>query len=79
MQQKFTKNQLVKYLYKETSATETLAIHEAINEDWNLSEQYEALQIAKQQLPKAVFQPSRSSIQRILSHSANTAVQRTHH
>ena len=79
MQQKFTKNQLIKYLYKETSATETLAINDAINEDWKLYEQYEVLQYAKQQLPKAVFRPSISSIQRILNHSANTAVERTHY
>lgn len=75
MQQKFTQNQLVKYLYKETSATERLAIDEALSEDWRLSEAYDELALAKQQLPQVKFSPSNATIQNILSHSAQTAVE----
>jgi len=75
MQQKITQNQLVKYLYKETSTTEKLAVDAALNEDWRLFEAYEELLQAKQELPKVSFSPSNSTIQNILSHSAQTAVE----
>ena len=39
MKQTYTKNHLLKYLYRETSLSETLAIEEALVEDRNLFEE----------------------------------------
>lgn len=78
MKQKFTHNHLLKFLYKETSATETLAINDALNANWDLREQHQELVKGYQQLPKVSFQPSKNSIQNILRYSESTAVQ-THH
>lgn len=73
MKQKITKNDLIRYIYKETSITETLAITEAISRDWELFEEYEVLMHSFQLLPKVKFDPSAATIQGILSYSQNSA------
>jgi len=72
---KFTQQHLLKYIYKETSATETLEIREALSKDWDLNEQYQEMLLAYRQLPKVTFSPSSSSIQNILRYSESSAVQ----
>ncbi|HHS95227.1 MAG TPA: hypothetical protein ENJ45_01455 [Phaeodactylibacter sp.] len=74
MTQNFTPNHLIKYIYKETSLAESLAIEEALAHDWNLHETYEELCKAYLQLPKAQFSPKPSTIQNILKYSAQTGV-----
>ena len=39
MQENFTTNDLIKYIYKETSLTETLEIGAALEEDFDLLQQ----------------------------------------
>ncbi len=75
MKQKFTPNHLIKYLYKETSAVETLAISEALREDDHLFERYQELLFSFQQLPKVKFNPSPTAIQNILQYSQQTTVE----
>ncbi|GJM31515.1 MAG: hypothetical protein DHS20C18_05160 [Saprospiraceae bacterium] len=76
MKQNFTPNHLVKYLYRETTASETLAINEALNENFGLREEFEGLFQAYQQLPKVTFSPSPSAIQRILGYSERQTLER---
>jgi len=78
MKQKFTQNDLVKYIYRETSATENLAIREALNSDNDLFGSYEQLLQGYQQFPKATFSPSPAAIQNILKYSEATAVESQH-
>jgi len=40
---RYTPEDLLQYLYKETSATETTAIEQALIEDWTLREKIEVL------------------------------------
>ncbi len=75
MKQKFTPNDLIRFIYKETSTAENLGIKEALSGDINLSEEYNALMGSYTQLPKAKFDPSKNTIQNILRYSENTAVQ----
>lgn len=75
MKQKITPNDLVRFIYKETSTTETLGITEALSEDINLLEEYETLMVSHVRLPKAKFDPSKATIQNILRYSENSAVQ----
>lgn len=75
MKQNFTKNDLVKYIYNETSNTETKAITKAVTKDVELNEEYELLMKSYHQLPKAKFEPSVATIQSILSYSQNSAVE----
>ena len=78
MTQKFTQQHLIQYIYKETSAAETLAIAGALQEDWDLNESYEELLLGYQQLPKAKFNPSPSTLNSILNYSKQTAVEAQH-
>ena len=75
MKQSYTENDLLKYLYNETSVSDTLAIEEALAEDRNLLEAYKGIQEAHNQLPKVQFSPSLSSIDKILSYSKQTALE----
>lgn len=78
MKQHFTNNDLIRFIYKETSASESLAITEALNEDPILFDEYEELYHTYLQLPKAKFSPAPSSLQNILRYSEQTAVETFH-
>ena len=78
MDQKFTKNHLIKFIYKETTVAETLAINEALSEDFELLKKYYELLQGYQQLPKVKFNPKESSVQRILQYSKQTSVEPQH-
>ncbi len=69
MEQNSTPNQLVKFLYRETSSSETLNIAQALSDDPLLFEEFEGLQQAHQQLPKVKFKPAAKTIQSILAYS----------
>ena len=74
MTQKFTQNDLIRFIYKETSVRETLAIQEALNNDFDLFVEYQELYRTFQQLPKVTFSPSKNAIQNILSYSQRSAL-----
>lgn len=76
MRQNFTPNHLLSLLYSETSATETLAIQEALQEDAAMSRDFQEMLQGYQQLPKVQFRPKTATIQRILRYSERTAVGR---
>lgn len=76
MKQNFTQHHLIKYLYKETSASETLAINDALSTDVALREEFDALKNAYLQLPKVTFNPSADAIKNILGYSQRTALER---
>ena len=76
MDQTFTQNKLIKYLYQETSAAETLAVSEALQENVLLREEYFELRKAYDQLPKVKFNAKPSTLQNILQYSKrSTALQ----
>ena len=75
MELKFTKNDLIRYIYKETSVAETLAINEALRSNPEMHVKYQELLQGYQQLPKAKFSPSASAIQNILRYSQLTALE----
>jgi len=77
MTQSFTPELLVKFLYKETTASETLAVNEALYHDPELQAEYETLQQVKRHLPKVKFQPSSNTLQKILRYSERTTVEKT--
>ena len=76
MQQPFTLNLLVKFLYRETTASETLAVNEALNRDPALLAEYNGLLEGYQQLPKVKFRPSRQAVHNILGYSEQTALEK---
>lgn len=75
MQQTLTPDCLVRYIYRETSLSETLMIQSAMSLDAEMAEDYRMLFQAYRHLPKATFSPSPKTLQSILAYSERTAVQ----
>lgn len=71
----YTTEDLIQYLYQETTEEQTKAIEKALETDWSLQEQYTALKDSKQELDKLVKSPRQQSIEAILNYaSTSTAV-----
>ncbi len=75
MKQTFTNNDLVRFIYRETSTVKTVAIQEALAIDADLFENYQTLMSGYMELPKATFAPTRSALQNILNYSAQATVE----
>ena len=65
---KFSPEDLVEYLYKETSERKTAAIKAALEIDWDLQESYKQLQAAQENLEKVVLSPREEAVNKILQH-----------
>ncbi len=74
MQENFTTNDLIRFIYHETNASETLAIDEALRENSYLYEEYERLMESFQSLPKVQFRPSNTTVDSILNYSRHTTL-----
>ena len=75
MEQTFTNNDLIRFIYKETSLFETLEIEHALTEDATLLEEYQSLMSGYMELPKATFAPSNQALQNILKYSTTNVVE----
>lgn len=76
---KITQEDLVRYLYNETSDRKTAAIKAALQTDWNLRESYEKLLISQKNLNKIKFSPRTESIGKILEYASKKHAQVTSH
>ena len=66
----FTQEELLQYLYKETSTDKTAAIEAALSSDWNLREKLSELQAAQQQLNEVKpVSPRKATIDKILQYA----------
>ncbi len=75
MLQTCTRNDLVRFIYGETTLSENLAVREALAEDIFLREAYEELYAGYRQLPKVSFSPAPAAVRSILAYSARTAME----
>jgi hypothetical protein len=66
---KFTPEDLLLYLYKETSATQTTAIEQALKNDWTLREKLNVLKTSMQRLDKLVQSPRTEVVLNVLNHA----------
>jgi len=67
----FTTEDLLQYLYKETSADKTAAIKLALETDWNLLEEMEFLKASLQELDSIkLMSPSNETLQNIFAYAA---------
>jgi hypothetical protein len=73
----FTPEDLLRYLYKESSPELTAAIQVALKENWTLREEMEELQTSVNQLDieKEIFAPRMEVVERVLQYARNTAVE----
>lgn len=68
----FTTDDLVRFVYNETTAEESSAIKKAILENLDLAKTYQGMLTAKEELEQGKLNPSDSSIEIIMQYSRNT-------
>ena len=65
----FTPEDLLSYLYKETSPEKTTAIEEALKKDWTLCEKLTVLKTSMQRLDKIVESPRTEVVLNVLNYA----------
>lgn len=78
MLQTCTRNDLIRFIYRETNLAETLAVRQALDNDIFLREAYEELSEGHRHLPKATFSAAPSVVRSIMAYSAQTALEQQH-
>ena len=75
----FTPEDLLLYLYKESSPELTSAIETALNEDWTLREKLQVLQSSVDQLDKVIVSPRMEVVLKVINYARETAAESVHH
>jgi hypothetical protein len=70
---KFTPEDLLLYLYKETSPEQTTAIENALEEDWTLCEKLSVLKTSMQRLDRIRTSPRTEVVLNILNYAREKA------
>ena len=65
----FTQEDLLLYLYNETSQKQTVEIKAALETDWSLREKFEELILAQKNLETLQMSPSQQTIDNILNYA----------
>ena len=68
----FTPEDLVQYLYKETSPEKTLAIKTALETNWHLKEMYKVIVSAQKRLEAFQLSPREEAVNKVLRHAKKT-------
>ncbi len=68
----FTPEELLQYLYKETSPEKSAAIEAALRDDWTLREKLEVLQSSTQSLNTALESPRMEVVLRVMNYARET-------
>ena len=71
----FTPEDLLLYLYKESSPEQTKAIEEALKKDWTLREKMAVLKTSMQRLDKIVVAPRTEVVLNVLNHAREKAAE----
>jgi hypothetical protein len=71
----FTPEDLLLYLYKETTPEQTVAIEEALKKDWTLREKLTVLKTSMQRLDKIKQSPRTEVVLNILNHAREKSEQ----
>lgn len=73
MAQTFTPEDLLQYLYKETTPEQTAAIEQALAENWTLREKFEVIKAGYRRLEQIRFSPRTETVLNILRYAAKTS------
>ena len=65
----FTPEDLLQYLYNETSPKQTAEIRAALETDWSLREKFEVITSAQKRLEALKMSPSQQTIDNILNYA----------
>jgi len=75
----FTPEDLLLYLYKESSPELTVDIETAIKEDWMLREKLQVLQSSTEGLEKVTVSPRAEVILKVMNYARETATESVQH
>lgn len=75
----FTTEELIQYLYKETSPARTAQIEEMLQNDWSLREKLEVLQNSMQILDTPLESPRTEVIINVLNYARETITESVQH
>ena len=76
---KFKTEDLLRYLYNETSTKKTAAIKAALETDWSLREAYEMMISGQKQLENINVSPREEVLKKILAHADKEVTQLHQH
>ncbi len=71
----YTPEDLLQYLYEETSPAKTAAIEQALVEDWTFREEFEVLKSSASRLNSAIESPRTDVVLRVLNYARQTMVE----
>ena len=74
----FTPEELVLYLYQETSPEQTAAIEEALKKDWTLREKLSVIKTSIQRLDKIKISPRTEVILNVLNYAREKSAEEVH-
>ncbi|MEP7237613.1 MAG: hypothetical protein ABI685_07105 [Ferruginibacter sp.] len=75
----FTPEDLLQYLYNETSPAQTAQIKAALETDWSLREKFEVITSAQHKLEALKMSPSQQTIDNILNYAEKAVAELTPH
>ena len=73
----FTPDDLIQYVYDETSLQKTAAIKAALQTDWSLREKYNEIVSAQKCLEKVSFSPRKLALDKILAYAEKSVIHQT--
>ena len=71
----FTREDLLLYLYKETTPAQTAAIEKALTEDWTLREKFSVMKTSMQRLDKIKETPRTEVVLNVLNYAREKSAQ----
>ncbi|HQV60231.1 MAG: hypothetical protein IPN39_15755 [Chitinophagaceae bacterium] len=71
----FTPEDLLLYLYNETTSKQTAAIEKALEKDWTLREKLSVLKVSMQRLDKITESPRTEVVLNVLNYAREQVVQ----
>ena len=71
----FTPEDLLLYLYNETTSKQTAAIEKALEKDWTLREKLSVLKVSMQRLDKITEHPRTEVVLNVLNYAREQVVQ----
>ncbi|MEO6490034.1 MAG: hypothetical protein ABIO04_08865 [Ferruginibacter sp.] len=75
----FTPEDLLQYLYKETSPEKTAAIKAALESDWSLREKFEVISASSKKLEEIKLSPRNKTIDYIINYAEKAIEEVSHH
>lgn len=75
----FTPEELIQYLYKETSPARTAQIEESLQNDWSLREKLEVLQNSMQIIDTPLESPRTEVVIKVLNYARETVTESVQH